>query len=72
MLTFAFQVCVIVDEAGTEAAAVTSVVMMRCGLAVGPPPVVIKFDRPFLFMLVDDASSTPLFVGTVRDPSKAQ
>jgi serine protease inhibitor len=26
--------------------------------------------RPFLFMLVDDATSTPLFVGTVLDPSK--
>lgn len=25
--------------------------------------------RPFLFMLVDDATSTPLFVGIVLDPS---
>ncbi len=64
--------CVIVDEAGTEAAAVTSVVMLRCSLPVGPPPVLIKFDRPFLFMLVDDASGAPLFMGTVQDPSKAK
>lgn len=37
------------------------------------PPVLcvyVRMCRPFLFMLVDDASSTPLFVGTVLDPSK--
>lgn len=62
-------VCVIVDEEGTEAAAVTSVVMMRCMAVMAEPPS-IKLDRPFLFMLVDDASSTPLFVGSVLDPSK--
>lgn len=62
----------IVDEQGTEAAAVTSVVMLRCGLVRPQPPEVIRFDRPFLFMLVDVVSSTPLFVGTVNDPSKAQ
>jgi serine protease inhibitor len=26
--------------------------------------------RPFLFMLMHDATSTPLFVGTVNDPSE--
>lgn len=111
------------DEEGTEAAAVTSVVMMRCmAMAAEPPSIKLnrwvggacpgrlmglscslrvsasecaraqqerqwlqctRYDptqklhvlcvcmcRPFLFMLVDDASSTPLFVGTVLDPSK--
>eukprot|EP00882_Tetradesmus_deserticola_P009086 GHRQ01009586.1.p1 GENE.GHRQ01009586.1~~GHRQ01009586.1.p1 ORF type:complete len:499 (+),score=186.84 GHRQ01009586.1:120-1616(+) len=62
--------CVIVDEQGTEAAAVTAVVMLRATAAMAATPL-IRFDRPFLFMLVDDASSTPLFVGTVSDPSKS-
>ncbi|WIA14035.1 hypothetical protein OEZ85_002593 [Tetradesmus obliquus] len=61
-------VCVIVDEEGTEAAAVTAVIMMRATAVMAATPL-IRFDRPFLFMLVDDASSTPLFVGTVSDPS---
>ena len=64
------QVCVIVDEEGTEAAAVTAVVMLR-STAVMAPPNKITFDRPFLFMLVEDSTSTPLFVGTVLDPSKS-
>lgn len=70
MLVAALQVCVIVDESGTEAAAVTSVMMLfGCAMpSKPPPPVVIRFDRPFLFMLVDDAASTVLFVGTVAKP----
>ncbi|KAF6258701.1 serine protease inhibitor-domain-containing protein [Scenedesmus sp. NREL 46B-D3] len=58
------------DEEGTEAAAVTAVVMLRATAVMAATPL-IRFDRPFLFMLVDDASSTPLFVGTVSDPSKS-
>ncbi|KAF8066248.1 SS4 [Scenedesmus sp. PABB004] len=52
------QVCVIVDEEGTEAAAVTAVTMMRCAAFVPTP--VLRFDRPFLFMLVDDATPAAL------------
>ena len=62
------QVCVIVDEEGTEAAAVTAVVMLRSLTAVREP-VSICFDRPFVFLLVDEASGAPLFVGSVHDPS---
>lgn len=61
---------VVVDEEGTEAAAVTAVVMMR---AVAPlreedPPIEIVLDRPFLFAVVDDATGTPMFTGSVTDP----
>lgn len=63
-------VCVVVDEEGTEAAAVTSVVMMRCA-AIIAEPVVVRFDRPFLFLLVDNASQAVLFLGYVKDPSKS-
>jgi len=61
-------VVVQVDEEGTEAAAVTAVVMMRSAMIPRPPPKVL-FDRPFLFVIVDDATSTPLFVGLVSNPA---
>jgi serine protease inhibitor len=41
VLFFLLQVCVIVDEAGTEAAAVTSVVMMRCMAVMAEPPKIV-------------------------------
>jgi len=59
-----------VDEKGTEAAAVTSLIMLTSALMPAPTPEV-KFDRPFLFMVVDDTSGTVLFLGAVKDPSKA-
>jgi serpin B len=65
------QVFVQVDEVGTEAAAVTSVIMTATA-ALEPPPVPkVVFDRPFLFNIVDDASNTVLFQGWVTDPSKS-
>lgn len=66
------QVVMIVDEVGTEAAAVTSILAGATAFMperITPP---IVFDRPFIFMVVDDSSNTVLFMGTVRDPSKAQ
>jgi serine protease inhibitor len=39
------QVCVVVDEEGTEAAAVTAMIMMRCTAVMAAAPVVIKLDR---------------------------
>lgn len=58
----------LVDEEGTEAAAVTAVVMLR-SLAAVREPVRLRFDRPFLFLLIDEASGSPLFAGSVHDPS---
>lgn len=65
-------VVVIVDEVGTEAAAVTSVLVGATAFMPGviTPPIV--FDRPFIFMVVDEISKAVLFLGTVKDPSKAQ
>ncbi len=55
-----------VDEAGTEAAAATAVVM-----AVTSMPQVVPFvvDRPFMFVIHDVETATPLFVGRVADPT---
>jgi serpin B len=56
-----------VDEAGTEAAAATAVVMRVTGAA--DEPAVIRFDRPFLFALRDVPTGAVLFLGRVGDPS---
>ena len=57
-----------VDEDGTEAAAATGVGIDITSAPVEPPQVV-TFDRPFLFLLVDTATRSPLFVTVVTDPS---
>ena len=60
------EVFVSVDEAGTEAAAATAVIVGRGG----PPerPVVLTVDRPFLFWVYDRATGSVLFMGRVLDP----
>jgi len=60
---------IIVDEEGTEAAAVTSVEMFRCASAYNPErPVDIFFDEPFLYMIMDKERKVPLFVGIMDNP----
>jgi serpin B len=56
-----------VDEAGTEAAAATVVVMERKG--VPSAPVVFDVDRPFLFLIRDNPTGTILFLGRVTNPT---
>lgn len=53
-----------VNEHGTEAAAVTF------SLVGGgaPPPTVFVADHPFVFMIREDSSETPIFIGTVVNP----
>lgn len=56
-----------VDEAGTEAAAATAVVM---GITAMPPePVRMNIDRPFMFFILDRESGSIVFIGKVMDPS---
>ncbi len=61
------EVFVAVDEAGTEAAATTAVVMARAG-GLPSPAAPFVVDRPFLFVIHDVEHGTPLFVGRVADP----
>jgi len=56
-----------VDEAGTEAAAATAVVM-ELTAAPGEPEVV-ALDSPFVFFIRDIATGSVLFVGRVMNPS---
>lgn len=50
-----------VDEEGTEAAAVTA--MGMAGSSLPPEPIELKFNKPFTFVIKDDANSEILFVG---------
>lgn len=55
-----------VDETGTEAAAVTSVMLKMRGLA--PETLHLRFDRPFTYFIIDVKSKMILFSGWVNDP----
>ena len=54
-----------VNEEGSEAAAVTSVAVMRTSLA--PEPLEFRVDRPFVFLIRELTSGTVLFMGLVRN-----
>lgn len=56
-----------VDEAGTEAAAATAVVMELT--AVPETPVEVTIEHPFIFLIRDIETGTILFVGHVVNPS---
>lgn len=55
-----------VNEAGTEAAAATAVIV---GTTSVPQPAKITLDKPFLFFIRDIETKAILFVGRVADPS---
>lgn len=58
-----------VNEEGTEAAAATAVVMLRC-MAMAPSSVIdFVVDRPFAFVIYNARLQCPLFVGKVVDPT---
>ena len=57
-----------VAEEGTEAAAATAVVMRTTAIREPLPPVVLRVDRPFLFLIRDRASGSILFLGRVTNP----
>ncbi|OGO39530.1 MAG: serine protease [Chloroflexi bacterium RBG_16_57_8] len=57
-----------VDEAGTEAAAATAVIMVASGPGPKPELVVVTIDRPFIFLIRDIETGTILFVGRVLNP----
>ena len=55
-----------VNEEGTEAAAATGVVMKLLSIS---EPIVFRADRPFIFMIKDNASQSILFIGRVCNPT---
>ncbi len=56
-----------VDEEGTEAAAITAIVMAPTG-GLPPPSPTFKADHPFLFFILDKQNGGILFMGRINDP----
>jgi serpin B len=56
-----------VDEAGTEAAAATAVIIGTTSMPIDV--IALDIDRPFLFFLQDRATGAILFLGRVVNPS---
>jgi serpin B len=61
------QAIVIVDEQGTEAAAATGVAMAGSA-PPARPPITLTIDRPFIFLIRDNATGTVLFAGRILNP----
>ena len=58
-----------VNEEGTEAAAVTTVVMHSLAIREPMKPFEMIVDRPFLFVIGDDQTKSILFMGVICDPA---
>lgn len=56
-----------VNEAGTKAAAVTAVIVADA--AVMEYDVKLTFDRPFIYMIIDNQTNLPLFIGILNNPA---
>lgn len=56
-----------VSETGTKAAAVTSVEINCESVAEPEPPKVVKLDRPFVYIIMDNENQLPIFIGVVTD-----
>jgi len=57
-----------VDEAGTEAAAATAIIIGLTSMPISE--INIRVDRPFIFVIRDIPSGTILFVGSMVNPAK--
>ncbi|MFC2090111.1 serpin family protein [Bacteroidota bacterium] len=58
-----------VNEEGTEAAAVTAVVMELTSVIPGEEKKFLRLDRPFLFAITENTSKSIVFIGKVEAPS---
>lgn len=56
-----------VDEAGTEAAAATAVIVGLTAMPEGP--IEVSLDQPFIFLIKDIKTDTILFVGRIINPA---
>lgn len=54
-----------VDKDGTKAAAVTAIYTKATAAPLPENPIELFFDRPFVFMIADNETGMPIFVGTL-------
>jgi len=66
----AHKVNMAVGEKGTEAAAATVVIMVTSAPMIDNP-IVVEFNRPYLYAVVDQVTGLPLFIGMMDDPAQA-
>ena len=60
-----------VDDRGTKAAAVTAI--FEAGCCIEPePPKRVYLDRPFIYMIVDNSTDLPIFIGYVLHPTAVE
>lgn len=64
----AHKVYIAVNEEGTEAAAATSVSMNTTAIFNEEPPLVVKADHPFMFVIYEKLTGSILFCGRVVNP----
>lgn len=68
-ISYVFQrVKVDVDEEGTEAAAVTEIATAEGCALPADEPIVLTFDKPFVYAIVDTETGVPLFAGVMENP----
>ena len=68
-ISYVFQrVKVDVDEEGTEAAAVTEIATAKGCALPADEPIVLTFDKPFVYAIVDTETGVPLFMGVMENP----
>ena len=60
-----------VNEEGTRASAVTAV-RMEGGADYPPEAVFVYLNRPFIYMIVDNSTNLPFFIGTVYHPTESE
>ena len=55
------------DKDGTEAAAASAVILSKGQSIVNPTtPIILTFDRPFVYIIYDNDAGLPLFMGTLN------
>ena len=68
-ISYVFQrVKVDVNEEGTEAAAVTEIATAKGCALPADEPIVLTFDKPFVYAIVDTETGVPLFAGVMENP----
>ena len=60
-----------VDTDGTQAAAVTVIDMPQNTGDITPDPKLVYLERPFVYMIIDNSTNVPLFMGTMLKPNGA-